>query len=154
MQRAANASNEFAIDLYEHYLPTEGNVLLSPVSISTAFGMAFAGARTQTAEEIAEVFHFGDEPGIHESFESLIEYRRTGTGGWEGLREGLPPETIFQLLSEGILTFNDLALSNRLAIANAAWPAKGLAIPDEFLDIVTNNYNGAVTPLDLSLIHI
>src|SRR5690348_9090175 len=47
--------NRFAADLYTKIAGKGGNVVFSPVSISTALAMALAGARGQTAEEMKAV---------------------------------------------------------------------------------------------------
>ena len=70
--RAAYAVNCFALDLYEHYRAEDGNLLLSPLSISTALTMAYSGTAGETAAEMEEVLHLGSEPGIHESFSALL----------------------------------------------------------------------------------
>lgn len=72
-------NNRFAFDLY-HRLRTsevvaenEGNLIFSPYSISTAVGMVYAGARGQTAQDIANVFHFGlPQDRLHPAYGSLI----------------------------------------------------------------------------------
>ncbi len=55
---AVKGSNAFAVDLYAQLRSQPGNLFFSPESISTAFAMAYAGARGQTAAEMAAVFHF------------------------------------------------------------------------------------------------
>src|SRR5881396_1281143 len=52
------ANNRFALDLYSRLRTNPGNLFLSPYSMSTAFGMAYAGAAGQTEEEMARVFRF------------------------------------------------------------------------------------------------
>jgi serpin B len=58
----AVGTNAFALDLYRRLSAGSGNLFFSPASISTAFGMAYAGARGQTAEQVAHVFHFDPSP--------------------------------------------------------------------------------------------
>lgn len=55
---AVSGSNAFAVDLYEQLRTERGNLFFSPESISTAFALAYTGARGQTAAEMAKVFHF------------------------------------------------------------------------------------------------
>ena len=53
----ANAA--FALDLYRKLATASNdNILLGPHSISTALGMLYAGARGQTADDMARVLHF------------------------------------------------------------------------------------------------
>ena len=47
-------NNAFALDLYKQLGKKEGNLFFSPYSISTALGMTYAGARGNTAKEMAQ----------------------------------------------------------------------------------------------------
>lgn len=49
--------NKFAIDLYSELKNQEGNLFLSPFSISTVFRMAAQGAKGDTAEQMKKVLH-------------------------------------------------------------------------------------------------
>ena len=51
------ASNRFALDLYDETKDSNDNILFSPYSISTAFSMIYEGAQGETAEEIQQVFY-------------------------------------------------------------------------------------------------
>ena len=51
-------NNAFTVDLYGRLREQKGNLFFSPESISTAFAMADAGARGETAAEMARVFHY------------------------------------------------------------------------------------------------
>ena len=55
---AASAVNAFAIDIYRQLAAEGGNIFFSPYSISSALAMTYAGARGETAEEMADVLHF------------------------------------------------------------------------------------------------
>jgi serpin B len=54
---AADGLNAFAGDLYHQLARNHGNLVFSPLSISTALAMALAGARGQTAKEMSAVLH-------------------------------------------------------------------------------------------------
>lgn len=57
----AKASNSFAFDLWHRLSPGgDENLVFSPASISVALAMTWAGARGETAKEMAEVMHFGN----------------------------------------------------------------------------------------------
>jgi len=56
----ANAVNAFAIDVYQQLAGGGGNIFFSPFSISSALAMVYAGARGETAEEMANVLHFAE----------------------------------------------------------------------------------------------
>lgn len=58
-QRAlGRATNGFGIDLYKR-LPRDGNAVMSPASISFALTMTWAGARGETATEMANALRIG-----------------------------------------------------------------------------------------------
>lgn len=66
-------NNEFAIRFYKEVAAKKGNQFISPFSISTAFGMVYAGAGGKTAEEIANVFHFDpSQAKQNEAFRKLL----------------------------------------------------------------------------------
>ena len=48
----------FAFDLYAQLKEEDGNLFFSPYSISTALAMTYAGARGNTATQMADVLHF------------------------------------------------------------------------------------------------
>lgn len=69
----AKGNTAFAVDLYRHLSAQRGNLFFSPESISTAFAMAYAGARGQTAAEMAQVFHFTLPPDrLHPAMGALL----------------------------------------------------------------------------------
>src|ERR1700735_4296795 len=51
-------NNAFAVALYDQLRNQTGNLFFSPESISTALAMAYAGARGDTASQMAKTFHF------------------------------------------------------------------------------------------------
>ena len=51
-------NSEFAFDLYGRLRGRDGNVFFSPYSISSALAMTYAGARGQTAAQMATTLHF------------------------------------------------------------------------------------------------
>ena len=116
--RAAHAVNCFAFDLYRHFGAESGNLFLSPLSISTALTMAYAGAAGETAAEMERVLHLGSEPGIHESFEALLDSLVRGGAEFD------------------------------LQLANAQWPQAGFPIKQSFLDQIATQYDGHTESLD------
>lgn len=56
-QESVAGGNAFAIDLYHHLSERDGNLFFSPYGLSTALEMVFAGARGQTASEMAKILH-------------------------------------------------------------------------------------------------
>lgn len=63
LETLAASSNALAFDLYARARTTAGNVALSPISISSALTMTWAGARGETAQQMQKVLHVTGEPG-------------------------------------------------------------------------------------------
>ncbi len=81
---AVRGSNAFAVDLYAQLSKQPGNLFFSPESISTAFGMAYAGARGQTATEMQHVFHFTLPPDrLHPAMGALLAEMNASHKGYE-----------------------------------------------------------------------
>jgi serpin B len=77
-------NNAFAVDLYSNLREKKGNLFFSPASISTAFAMADAGARGQTAAQMASVFHFALPPGrLHPAMGALLAGMNAPHQGYE-----------------------------------------------------------------------
>ncbi|MFZ4856957.1 MAG: serpin family protein [Desulfuromonadaceae bacterium] len=51
-------NSTFAFKLYNELKKENGNLFFSPYSISSAFGMAYTGAREETARELKKILHF------------------------------------------------------------------------------------------------
>jgi serpin B len=77
-------SNAFAVDLYGRLREQKGNLFFSPESISTAFAMADAGARGETAAEMARVFHFTlPQDRLHPAMGALLAGMNATHAGYE-----------------------------------------------------------------------
>jgi serpin B len=111
----------FALDLYQELKDTKGNLFFSPYSISTALAMTYAGARENTAKQMADVLHFpSGQKEVHPAFGQL--------------------ET---LLNE-VQTKGDVQLN----VANSLWPQEGYPFLEEYLALVKKYYGVVITPLD------
>jgi serpin B len=127
--RAENAvvagNTRFALDLYARLRDAQGNRFFSPYSISTALAMTAAGARGETARQMAATLHLPNDPAqAHAGFAALIA-RVNGAG--------LPqprPDT--------------------LVTANALWLQSGEAFLPAFLEIVSTRYAASLNPLDFA----
>lgn len=107
-------NTQFALDLYAKLMSREGNLFLSPYSISSALAMTYGGARGNTAKEMADVLGFTlKDDVIHATFGALTD----------------------SLNEKGRL--GDFELS----VANALWGHKGHGFLDSFLDLA--RYYGA-----------
>lgn len=117
----AQANNEFAYEFYQQVRGEQGNLLFSPLSISAALAMVYAGARGQTAREMASVLHFdqlGD--GVHQAFADLLA--------------ALESRTFDNPATAG----PDVTLN----IADAIWGQQRHAFLDSYLDLLADYYDG------------
>lgn len=117
---AARSSNQFAVDLYHQVRSQEGNLFLSPASVSTALAMTHAGAAGVTKAEIAKVLHL--EPGQHTDagFAVLMELLNSS-----GERNGY-----------------------QLNTANRLWGANDAHFETPFLQLVREQYHAPLESLD------
>jgi serpin B len=116
---AAASVNAFGLDLYKRLLadktldPKKGAVI-SPTSIAFALGLALAGAKGDTASEMAKVLH---------------------TAGWDPFGQGL--NSLDQTLASRNATWKDDEGTKHilaLQIANAAFAQQGWPIETAYLD--------------------
>src|SRR5256714_4071267 len=68
---AARSTNEFGLDLYRKIAAGEGNLCLSPYSISCALAMTLAGADGETRTEMGRVLHVDPNADVDQSFATL-----------------------------------------------------------------------------------
>ncbi|KAF5908476.1 leukocyte elastase inhibitor-like [Clarias magur] len=73
MESLSHANSAFALDLYRAISAENpnGNLLISPLSISAALSMVYLGARGGTAEEMAKVLSLSSVPDVHTNFKTL-----------------------------------------------------------------------------------
>jgi serpin B len=66
-------NTNFAFDFYDALSQvSDGNLFFSPYSVSLALAMTYAGARGETATQIAETLGFTlDQPALHAAFNTL-----------------------------------------------------------------------------------
>ena len=119
---AVKGSNAFAVSLYAQLHSQPGNLFFSPESISTAFAMAYAGARGQTASQMAGVFHFT-----------------------------LPPGRLHPAMGALIAQMNQKNPSYRLSVADALWAQQNRNFQPAYLNLVAANYPGAFHQVDFLL---
>ncbi|MGD8453486.1 MAG: serpin family protein [Phycisphaerae bacterium] len=122
-QAAAAGNTAFALDLYGRLRETEGNLLMSPYSVSTALAMTYGGARGETARQMAQVLHF-DLPAdkFHPAFARLQAALKSAD------REGGPT----------------------LNVANALWGQKGYGFLPEFLALASDQYRAGCREVDFA----
>jgi serpin B len=124
----ARDNQAFAGELYAEVAKTDGNLFLSPHSISTALAMTYAGARGATSTEMAGTLHYTLlAERLHPAFNQLdleVESRASeSTSGSDGK-------------------------SFQLSIANALFGRSGLGFEAEFLDTLAVNYGAGMSLVD------
>jgi serpin B len=121
-QTVVAGNNKFALELYRNLQSREGNLFLSPYSISTALAMTSAGARGQTEKQMAETLCFAPMKNeqFHKAFGKIIKQLNASgeKGGYE------------------------------LTVANALWGQKDYKFLPEFLTLVRENYGGDLQQVD------
>jgi serpin B len=122
LKALADGNSQFAVELYKKLAEkTDGNIVVSPYSISSALAMTYAGARGETAEQMARTLHFTlPQDRLHPAFGTLTQ-RLQASG----------KEKQFQL-----------------NIANALWEQRGFPFLPEFLDLTRRNYGGGCREVD------
>lgn len=133
-----NGNSSFAFDLYRMLKEEDGNLFYSPYSVSMALAMTYAGARGETAEQMADTLHFIlPEERLHPAYSDLgEELAQRGKG-----RELLVMQPEGDPVKENIEGF-------RLNIVNALWGQEGYEFLDEYLDLVERYYGGGLKTLD------
>lgn len=118
---AVAGMNEFATDLYDSVVSSEsGNVVVSPYSVAFTLSMIFAGARGETATEMATVLHADDgwQEGIN-AYDLTLDARTAGS-----------PTT--------------------WTAANKVWTQPGLPLRDDYLDVLTGVYGSPLAEADFA----
>ena len=114
-----DGNNAFAVDLYGQLRKQNGNLFFSPESISTAFAMAYAGARTSTAAEMAVTLHYTLEPDrLHAAMGGLLSSLNSDHPGYQ------------------------------LRVADALWAEKDFKFLDDFLKLTATDYGAGFNRLD------
>src|SRR4051812_304801 len=81
LSRLARSSNAFAADLWSRIRETEGNLAVSPASITLALAMTWGGARGETAGQMKHVLHFeGTAEEVMASAGRLLQAWNTSAG--------------------------------------------------------------------------
>ena len=120
-QAVVRGSTAFACDLYKRLATGDENLFFSPYSISCVLGLAYAGARGETAKQIASVLRLPpDETNVHRAWAEI--QRHVGTIG---------------------------ATKNvRFVSANGLWTRKGKPFLPSFLNIAAKAYRAEPQQLD------
>jgi serine protease inhibitor len=115
-------NNQTALDLYAQMRQSkEGNFFFSPYSISTALAMTYAGARGQTAEEMATALHFPFAAGKLAPAFGALHQSINGTGKDRGYQ---------------------------LSTANALWGQQGYDFRKAFIQTTRENFGAGLKEVD------
>jgi len=119
----ATGNNALALDLYARLRGEKGNLFFSPYSISSALAMTCAGARGDTAAQMAKALHFDLEPEkLHAAFGRLTsELNEVGK-----------------------------KLDFELRVANALWVQQGYRLLADFLDLTKSAYGALPHDVDFA----
>ncbi|MEW6217106.1 MAG: serpin family protein [Candidatus Bipolaricaulota bacterium] len=108
----------FALALYDHLRAGPGNLIFSPLSISAALAMTYAGARGETAAEMAELRFTLPDARLHYAFQALLAaIRRIGK-------------------------------HHELALANGLWGQQDFGFLAEFLELARTRYGAELREVD------
>jgi serpin B len=124
----ARGNSTFAVELYARLARGDGNRFLSPFSISTALAMCYAGARGETAAEMARTLHFDLPPErLHQAFAHLLaDLHSRSTPRHEP--QATPDVQLF--------------------VANGLWLQSSQTLLAEFQKRIEADYGGGVRSLD------
>jgi len=112
-------NNEFAVALYGKLRSQNGNLFFSPESISTALSMTYAGARGNTAAEMAKTLHFT-----------------------------LPPDQLHPAMGALLNGLNASHDGYQLRVANALWAQQDYKFSDDFLKLTKSDYGAGLNQVD------
>lgn len=115
------STTAFAQRLYGKLDAAPGNLFFSPLSISAALAMTYAGARGETAAQIAQALSFDLPPAdLHPSFAELLGKLQQAPG----------------------------TSAPELRIANRLWGQAGAPVEPEFLKITKDQYGAGIELVD------
>lgn len=120
----ATGNTSFALDLYQQVRDQDGNIFYSPYSISIALAMTYAGARTDTEQQMADALDFTlPQDRLHPAFNAvdLALAERSEGGDGEGFT---------------------------LNIVNRIWGQIGYTFLAPFLDVLAVNYGAGLSLVD------
>ncbi len=112
-------NNAFAVELYSQLRKQSGNLFFSPESISTALAMTYAGARGDTASEMAKTLHFT-----------------------------LPPQRLHPAMGALLSDLNAAHNGYQLRVADALWAQQGYTFLDDFLKVTKSDYGAGFNQVD------
>ncbi|HWB55138.1 MAG TPA: serpin family protein [Tepidisphaeraceae bacterium] len=123
-KNVAGDINAFAVDLYTRLDRTPGNLFFSPYSIESALGMAYVGARGNTAKQMAQTQHISDlDKPLSQSLRVLSSqlHEQSMAHGWQ---------------------------TYELECANGFWMQQGLSFNRDFVHILQRDFDATPCQVD------
>lgn len=125
-QTLVDGNSTFALDIYQTLRAQDGNLILSPFSMSLALAMTYAGSRGETESQMADTLHFDLPQGqLHPAFNALDQDLATRGKAKSDEEEPL-----------------------QLNVANAIWAEQTYPFLQEFLDLIASNYGAGIRLAD------
>ncbi len=119
-----SGNNAFALDLYGRLKSGPGNLFFSPFSISACMAMTYAGARNDTAAQMARTLHFNEsQDRLHAQF-----------GDWQSQLNAAQQKHEIEL-----------------KLANGLWGQEGHPFLPEFLGIARRFYGARLNQVDFGV---
>lgn len=139
MKNVVEGGNSFSVKLYLQLAGgEEGNLFFSPASIYTALGMTFAGAKGQTAEQMAETLQLGQAgENVHKGFADLLEKLNS-------------PRMMRSMERVGREYEETEKPAYQLIVANALWGQKGYPWRKGFLELTAEDYGAGLHEVDFA----
>lgn len=123
LEQLVDGNTAFALALYQQLRKAQGNLFFSPYSLSTALAMTYAGARGETARQMAETLHFLlAQEQLHPAFAQLAA-------------------VMAAVAAKGAVELN---------VANALWPHTNYPFLADFLALTKRCYGVTTTSVDYS----
>ncbi len=125
LKTLVDGNNAFGLDLYQTLRSQDGNLILSPFSVSLALAMTYAGARGETETQMADVLNFGPQDQVHNTFNALD-----------------------LALEESPIVLDKDQEPMQLSIANSVWAEQTFTFLPDFLDTLSVNYGAGILLMD------
>jgi serpin B len=132
-----DGNNTFSCDLYRQFIQSmeDENFMYSPYSIYLALAMAYAGARDDTARQMADTLHFNmAEEKVNPALNNLSNIINES----QTINKYKNPDG----------SIKDVMEKFEMEIANAIWGQQGYSFLADYLAIVDEYYDGAFYEMD------
>ena len=115
-------NTQFALELYSRIAHEEGNIAVSPLSVSVAMAMLYAGAAGETERELASAAHFTlPQETFHVEFAALLDELSLRVAPWA-----------------------------ELLLANGLWTDRRCRLLDGYRSVVQDRYGAKLDTVDFA----